>query len=303
MRESIQWFVVLAEEENVSAAADRLKIAQPTLSRQLARLERRLGTRLFDRHGRRLAINDAGRRFAAHAGRADAELARAEQEIRDLISGGPRIVRLGFLHSFGTWLVPALIEHAHADDPALRFELVQGSSERIARHVIAGDAELGIVSPKPTDARLAWHRLLRQGVVLALPAHHPLAGRRSVRPEDLADESFVTMQPGFGMRTILDEITAAAGITPHITAQCQELRTVAALVASNIGVALLPDDEDAAHQPRMTTRPLAGIDGGRDIGLVWARDRALTAPAAQVRDLALTRPDGAGAAGRRRRPG
>ncbi len=286
MRDEIHWFVVLAEEENVSAAADRLRMTQPTLSRQLARLEHRLGTRLFDRHGRRLSLNDAGRLFAARVGRADTELALAEQELRDLTHGGPRVVRLGFLHSFGTWLVPELIERVHADHPALRFDLVQGSSEHVTGQVTEGSVELGIVSPKPQTAQVAWHRLRRQAVVLALPVHHRLATRRSVDPAELVDEPFVTMQSGFGMRRIFDEVCTAAGITPHITAQCQELQTVAALVAARIGVALLPDDEFVQHPRGLVTRPLAGVDTGRDIGLIWARDAALSAAAAQVRDLA-----------------
>ncbi|TWP37598.1 LysR family transcriptional regulator [Leekyejoonella antrihumi] len=286
MREHLRWFVVLAEEENVSAAADRLHMSQPTLSRQLARLEKHLETRLFDRHGRRLALNAAGRVFAGYAGRADAELAAGEQEVRDLTTGGPRVVRLGFLHSFGTWLVPDLIEATHDQDPSLRFELVQGSSEAVTEHVVTGAVELGIVSPKPTTARVAWRRLLRQSVVLAVPAHHRLSGRRSVRPSELADEAFVTMQAGFGMRQILDELAAASGITPHIAAECQELSTVAGLVAARIGVALLPGEVHQHHPPGMVTLPLAGVDSGRDVGLIWARGRTLSTPAISVRDLA-----------------
>lgn len=286
MREQIRWFVVLAEEQNVSAAADRLEMSQPTLSRRLARLEKRLGTPLFDRHGRRLRLNAAGRLFADHVGRADAELAAGEQEVRDLVGGGPRRVRLGFLHSFGTWLVPELIERAHERDPSVRFELVQGSSESITGQVLSGAVELGIVSPKPATPQVAWQRLLRQEVVLAVPAHHRLAGQRDVRPEDLADEPFVTMQEGFGMRAILDELATAWGITPHITAECQELSTVAGLVAARIGVALLPREDRLPHPTGVVTMPLTGADTGRDIGLIWARGHTLDAAAATVRSLA-----------------
>lgn len=282
----MRWFVVLAEEENVSAAAERVGVPQPTLSRRLARLEQRLGTRLFERQGRRLRLNDAGRAFATHAERADAELAAGEQQVRDLATGGPRTVRLGFLHSFGTWLVPDLIERAHDRDPSLRFELVQGSSEVIAGYVQSGAVELGIVSPRPSTGQLTWHRLLRQEIVLAVPSRHRFAGLRSVRPEELAEEPIVTMQPGFGMRQILDELADAAGFTPHIAAQCQELSTVAALVASRIGVGLVPQEEQQHEPTGMTTVRLAGVDSGRDIGLIWLRGHSLSAPAARLRALA-----------------
>ncbi|WP_265444506.1 LysR family transcriptional regulator [Flexivirga meconopsidis] len=286
MRDEVRWFVVLADEENATAAAAQLHMPQPTLSRKLGRLERQLGTRLFDRIGRRLVLNDAGRIYAEHLRRADAELAAGEQRVRELGTPADRVVRLGFLHSFGTWLVPQLIQQARAADPALRFDLVQDAAETISGLVLDGSLDLGIVSPRPAASGLRWRRLLRQDVHLAVPAASPLARETTIDFAQLADVEFVAMGRGFGMRQLLDEACAAAGVEPRISVECQELDTVAGLVAAGIGVALLPDSPNTRVPPGVVLLGIRGVDAAREVGLVWARDRALPEPARRVRDLA-----------------
>lgn len=288
MRDAVWWFVVLAEEENVTVAAARLHVPQPTLSRRLSRLERQLGTTLFDRRGKRLHINDAGRVYAEHLRRAHTELAAGEQAVRELHAHGPRVVHLGFLHSFGTWLVPDLIQRTRMVDPGLRFELVQDAAEAITAAVVSGAVDLGIVSPRPRVAPVSWRRLLRQRVQLAVPSTDPLARRRSVGFGELRDREFVAMTEGFGMRQLLDEACTAVGFEPHITVECQELDTVAGLVAARIGIALLPESPDRHLPPGVTSLQVTGIDAAREVGLIWARGAALSEPARQVRALATS---------------
>lgn len=288
MREDVHWFVVLADEENVTAAAELLHVPQPTLSRRLARLERRLGADLFDRTGRRVALNAAGRAYAEHVRRADHELAAGEQAIRDLAGGAAPVVHLGFLHSFGSWLVPDLIRRARDADPSVAFELVQGSADAVTGLVRDGSLDLGIVAPRPAAPGLAWRRLMRQGLVLAVPAGHPLAARRSVTLTEVAEEQFVTMPPAFGMRQILDEACATAGFEPRVAVECQELDTVSGLVSAGIGVALLPD-ERAPRAPGLVALRLDDADATRDVGFVWRRGAALSAAATSLRDLTVRR--------------
>ncbi|GAB3585315.1 LysR family transcriptional regulator [Calidifontibacter terrae] len=282
MRDSVHWLVVLADEENVTAAAARLGIAQPTLSRMLGRLEARLGTPLFDRHGRRITLNDHGRRFVDHVRRADLELALAERGLRQ---DEPRTVRLGFLHSFGTWMVPDLITRTRAYDPTIRFELLQGAADPLSAKVADGQLDLGIVAPRTADERLAWRLVHRQRLQIGVPRRHPLAGATSVRMSDLREETFVSLEHGYGTRRLLDSACAAAGFEPTIAFECQELGTVAGLVGAGIGIALLPTEDAARYPDEVAMVPLSGSDTVRDIGVVWARGRALGPHVATVRDL------------------
>lgn len=217
--------------------------------------------------------------------RADAELALAEQAVHDLVETGPRVVRLGFLHSFGTWLAPRLIQQARAQDPALTFELQQGAADTISALVVDGSLDLAITSPRPSRDQLSWRLLQRQSVVLALPQRHPLAAQRAVSLSALRDEPIVSMPSEYGMRGILEDACESAGFAPRIAVECQEADTVAGLVAAGMGLGLLPAEEAPRYPPGLVVRPLTGADLGRDIGLIWSRRRPLPQAAQTVRDL------------------
>lgn len=287
MQEHTHWLVVLADEENVTAAAARLHVPQPTLSRRLGQLERRLGTRLFDRVGRRIALNATGRAYLEHVRRADDELAAATEAVRAHTAGETPSLRLGFLHSFGTWLVPDLIQRLRAVEPGVHVDLVQGGPEHITAQLLAAELDLGIVSPRPASTRLGWRRLQRQEVRLLVPRGHPLASRRSVRFQTLRDAEFVAMQPGFSMRQTLDDACAASGFEPRVAVECQELETVAGLVAAGIGIAITPaDPRGRAPRPDVAVLPVTGVELARDIGLAWSKDQPLGRVARLARDLA-----------------
>lgn len=274
----LEWFTTLAELENVTAAAERLHIAQPTLSRMLARLEGRVGVRLFDRQGKRLALNEFGRVYYEHARRARAELRAGEQAVADLANPAKGVVRLAFLHSFGSWMVPRLIGDFRRESGRIAFTLTQGAAEVITRKVLDGAADLAIVSPRPTDPGLGWKLLARQPLALGVPADHRVAGRRQVRLSELGDADFITMQPGYGMRRIFDELCAAAELRPRIAFESSDLITVAGLVAAGLGVSVLPAEEPVP--PGVVLVPLADSGAIREVGLIWS---ATVTPADAVR--------------------
>ena len=161
-----EWFVTLAEVENVSAAAERLHVTQPTLSRQLARLERDLGVLLFDRTGKRLNLNAAGQIYLRHARRAVAEIETAKYELAELVNPVEGRIELGFLHSFGIWLVPTLIREFRGQSSHVAFGLAQGAAADMLGLVLSGNADLAIVSPRPTSIEVGWTPIMRQHLSL-----------------------------------------------------------------------------------------------------------------------------------------
>ncbi|MEU2089608.1 LysR family transcriptional regulator [Nocardia beijingensis] len=280
--EDLEWFTTLAELERVGAAAERLHLAQPTLSRMLARLERRVGAELFDRHGKRIVLNEYGRIYYEHARRAQSELDAAKQALADRVNPAGGVVRLAFQHSFGGSLVPQLISGFRRVSGRITITLWQGAAEAVTERVLAGDADLGIVSPRPAVAGVGWRAVLRQPLVLAVPQEHRLAGRRQVRLAEAADAEFVTMHRGFGMRRIFDELCAAADIRPRIAFESSDLVTVAGLVSAGLGVAILPREDPLSAGPLSgpVTVPLADAGAARAVGLIWP---AATAPPDAVR--------------------
>ncbi|WP_156685812.1 LysR family transcriptional regulator [Mycobacterium sp. Marseille-P9652] len=273
-----EWFITLAELEHVTAAAAQLHVAQPTLTRMLARLERQLGVALFDRHGRRLSLNTYGRIFYERARRAQSELDAARRAIDDLSNPAVSEIRLGFLGSFGVVVVPRLIAGFKASSPRVTFTLEEGSAESIGDLVQSGSVDIGVVSPRPQAPTLAWRSLFRQRLGVAVPGGHRLAHEAAVSLIDLADDAMVAMHPGFGMRRLLDELCAAAQFRPRIVLEAATLTTTAGLVAAGLGVSLLPID-GSEYASGITVLPLADADAYRDVGMIWHSGRPLSRPA------------------------
>ncbi|WP_316574370.1 LysR family transcriptional regulator [Nocardia canadensis] len=287
--EELNWFTTLAEMERVRGAAERLHITQPTLSRMLARLERRLGVELFDRKGRRITLNAFGRVYYDHVRRAQAELDVAERELAMMAHPAGGAVRLAFGHSFGSWPVPQLIADFQRTAGRISFTLQQGSAEDITALVIEHDADLAIVSPRPVTPGLGWRPLAWQRLALAVAPQHRLAGRRQVRLSELAGSEFVALHPGFGMRRIFDELCAAADFRPHIAFEVGELDTMAALVAAGLGIAVLPYGGApgcATVSPPLVMVPLADEGVVREVGIVWAATAVPSGAALRFRDFA-----------------
>jgi LysR family transcriptional activator of glutamate synthase operon len=278
MREGdYEWYVTLAELQHVTAAAEQLHLAQPTLTRMLSRLERRLGVALFDRRGKRLALNSYGRIFYDHARRAQLELDSARRAIEDLTNPAVSEIRLGFLSSFGTTLVPRLIAGFTAASPRVTFTLQEGAAEMIGDLAESGAIDIGVVSPRPQQPTLAWRSLFRQRLGVAVPRDHPLAGVAAVSMTDLTNERFVTMHPGFGMRRLLDELCAAAQFQPRIVLESANLTTAAGLVAAGLGISLVPIG-GREYASGVSVLPLADADAYRDVGMIWNSGRPLSRP-------------------------
>lgn len=273
-----EWYVTLAELQHVTAAAEQLHLTQPTLTRMLSRLERRLGVALFDRRGKRLSLNSYGRIFYDHARRAQLELDSARRAIEDLTNPAVSEIRLGFLSSFGTTLVPRLIAGFTAASPRVTFTLQEGAAEAIGDLVESESVDIGVVSPRPQQPTLAWRSLFRQRLGVAVPRDHPLASVAAVSMIDLTNERFVTMHPGFGMRRLLDELSAAAQFQPRIVLESANLTTAAGLVAAGLGISLVPID-GSDYTSGVRTLQLADADAYRDVGMIWNSGRPLSRPA------------------------
>lgn len=276
--DELQWFVVLAETEHMTEAATRLKVTQPTLSRALARLEHRLGTPLFDRANRRLRLNQYGVVFLEHARRCLREMDTASDRIAGMIDPDRGVVRLAFLHSVATWLVPELLRQYRDEVPAVRFELLQAGGYELLENLRAGHVDLAVTSPDPTDqdiTGMGWHPLHREQLCLAVPARHRFAGHSTCQLAEAAAEPFIALRPELGMRELSDELCAQAGFRPHITFESAEIASMEGLVAAGLGVAIVPAPRAGRATPAVAYLPLTDSGAHRVIGLVWLRDRTL----------------------------
>ncbi|SOD62027.1 DNA-binding transcriptional regulator, LysR family [Streptomyces zhaozhouensis] len=280
-------FAGVARHEHFTRAAEELGVPQPTLSRAVARLEADLGVALLARHGRTVSLTPVGRAFARSVERALAEVARAAETARADADPGVGKVAFGFLHTMGPETMPALIRAFRETHPGVRFALVQSYGEDMIERMRSGELDLCLTSPVPDAPDLVTRRLDEQRLYLVVPADHRLAGRRRVRLAETAEESFVTLEPGYGLRRLTDDLCAQAGFRPRIAFEGEEPETLRGLVAAGLGVALLPPATLA--RPGVRDLSVTAPRAVREIGVAWMARRPETPPVAAFRRFLLSR--------------
>nr|WP_240434329.1 LysR family transcriptional regulator [Streptomyces sp. YIM 130001] len=283
----LAYFAAVARTEHVTRAAHEMNVPQSTLSRALVRLEQDLGVDLFARHGRTVSLTPAGRTFQASVERALAEVERAAEEVRADADPAAGKVAFGFLHTMGSETVPALIRAFRADHPRVRFTLVQNYGEWMIERLRSGALDLCLTSPVPDAPDLVARRLDEQRLRLVVPADHRLAGRRRIRLAEAADETFVTLEPGYGLRRITDDLCAQAGFRPRIAFEGEETETLRGLVAADLGVALLPPP--AFARPGVVELAVTAPRAVREIGVAWLDGHPDTPPVAAFKRFLLSR--------------
>ena len=281
----LRQFATVAREEHLTRAADQLGMPQPTLSRTIARLESDLGIPLFTRPGRNIQLTRHGRVLSDAAERALAILQGALDQLTGEADPEHGQVALAFLHTLGTDVVPRMLRGFRSAHPSIRFSLTQDSSSGMLTRLLAGEVDVCLTVPVPSAPGVEYAPLDEQRVDLFVPAGHRLAGKRTIRLAEAANEDFICTTREQGLRIITDELCAAAGFAPRIVFEGEQVATIRGLIGAGLGVALLPVDleSDPAVTAIRITRPKAA----RTVCLTWMTDRELPPPATAFRDFVL----------------
>lgn len=294
--QQLKYFQTMARLQHYTQAARALYISQSSLSRSIARLEAELGAPLFDQQGRNVKLNNFGQTFLRRVEAALKELEEGQREIKDQLGPESGVVTLAFLPSVGVSLMPRLLSLFKAQYPAVNFQLFQNSVTVMLNKLEAGEVDLCIASPFSCRSEIKWATLLTEELFLAVPPNHRLALRSSVRLSEVADESFISMKPGYGMRDIADNLCQQAGFKPNITFEGEEISTVRGLVGAGLGVALVPALEWANSIGRYgkngdNLEPIRlSVEAPicqRDLSLAWVEKRFMPASTHLFRQFLL----------------
>jgi DNA-binding transcriptional LysR family regulator len=233
---ALEQFLVVARLEHLSRAARELRVAQPSLSRTITRLESELGALLFDRAGR-LRLNESGRLFRDHVERSLGELEAGRRAVAEAARDGVGGVRLAS-ETFLTITGPlAAYKDTHPD---IDVELHQMPAADMHRALHAREVDLCVASQPILDDGLDSVQLHDEPVWLAAPPDHRLASRASVNVEELREEPFVISRPGHWQRRLLDRLFAGHNLAPRIVCEGDEPAALAGLVSAGIGLTLIP---------------------------------------------------------------
>lgn len=239
--QQLKYFQTVARLEHMTRAADVLNISQPALSKAISQLEHEVGAPLFERVGRAIRLNRYGALFLERTEPITQILDEAKQEIRDLVAPNSGTVAIGFTHSMGTRLVSRAVQAFQKEYPETEFEFVQRNSLPLVQDLNKGLCDLCLIPHLETDIPIDWRELWREEVYVIVPLHHRFAKQETIRLQDLAEDSFVTIKEGNSLRQIQNHVFEQVGISPDIVFEGEEFHTVASFVEAGFGVGLLPD--------------------------------------------------------------
>lgn len=239
----LECFVAVVEEGSFTRAARRLGIAQPSLSQQIRTLEEELGGALVERLPRGIAVTPAGRALLADARVALLASERGARSARAALGLESGELEIATVLSMAVGLLPRTIRVWHERYPQVTIRLHEYRHRRLLEEAVRGGVADLAIGPRPLDdwegplVRVGWEEF-----VLVLAPSDPLADRKAIRLEDLADREWVLYHPDHGLAGIVEETCRRAGFVPRGTVRTSQAEGAARLAAAGLGPALVPDN-------------------------------------------------------------
>ncbi|MBD8497560.1 LysR family transcriptional regulator [Paenibacillus arenosi] len=246
----LQYAIQIAEERNFSRAAEKLHIAQPSLSQQLSKLEKEIGVLLFQRTTNSVELTHAGTVFVERAQAIVDSLEQLKKEMFDISQTKAGKVTIGTMPITGSHLLPHVLPSFHRRYPDIELVLTEEpSTSNLVKLTAQGKNDLCLLSLPLSDPSLEYEPILEEEIVLAVPRNHRLAavnvsdsstGTTAIPLADVKDEPFIFLKRGQGFRQITMDLCSQAGFEPRIVFESSNIETVQSLVATGMGVALVP---------------------------------------------------------------
>jgi len=272
--------LALAEYGSFVAAAARLRLSQPALTRSIQRLESELGVRLFERSTRRVQITAAGREFAAVAERMLNDLGITVRSVREVAEERRGLVVMSSVMSVAGGLLPGIVASYRADRPGVEIHVREGVHAAVLEDVRSGVADFGIGYVDELPDFAAGTALGRETFCVVMPARHRLAARHGLSLAELRDEPMVGLPTEARTRRTLDAAAAAAGVPLRQSVVVSQFATLMALVGAGVGIAIVPKGTTLGPLARgLRSVPLVEPKLSRRLGLIALREREPT-PAA-----------------------
>ncbi|MDQ8032196.1 MAG: LysR family transcriptional regulator [Bordetella sp.] len=270
----LRYFQAVAREGSFTRAAAVLHIAQPPLSRQIRQLEEELGVQLFERAPRALRLTEAGRYFYEQSLQLTARLEDVVAGTRRLGAQATRWFGIGFVPSSLYGFVPELIRQLREADARVEVGLTEMTTLPQIEALKRGHIDLGIGRILFDDPAIERLELMSEPLVAVMPLAHRLARRARVPVVTLAAEPFV-LYPARPRPNYADHVLGlfrAAGESPQVVQEANELQTALGLVAAGIGVTVVPAAVQRAHRPDLAYVPIASDAFTSPVILSWRKD-------------------------------
>ncbi|TPD96064.1 LysR family transcriptional regulator [Pantoea vagans] len=276
----LRYFIAVAEELHFGRAALRLNISQPPLSQQIMQLETETGARLFNRTNRSVQLTAAGEQFLSDARAILLQVEQASDRAARLHRGEEGELRIGFTSSAPfTAVVSDALFRFRQRWPQVHIKMQEINTRQQLVPLHEGLLDLGVMRNTPLPADLRHQLLLSEPLYAVVHKAHPLAGAEKISVTALAAEPFVFFDPQGGTALYSDILALLHRyhIKPYITQEVGEAMTILGLVATGLGVSILPASFRRARLSDVVWLPLTEEDAISELWLVWSAGRELNA--------------------------
>ncbi|MFA7681212.1 MAG: LysR family transcriptional regulator, partial [Pigmentiphaga sp.] len=264
-------FVAVSEELNFHRAARRMHISQPPFSRQIANLESAVGVTLLERSPQSVRLTEAGAALLPIARQMLQLAASAPGVAQRAARGEIGRLRVGFVGSTIFTKVPPSVGAFRRRYPEVDVSLTQLTVAKQVARLLSEELDVGIIRQSITHPELSTFSLFKEAFYVVLPAHHPLASRSALSLKDLGEERFVSFSrheaPAIYEQML--QLCDAAGFSPNIVQEADPMSTVVGLVASGVGVAIVPESMTKLEVLNAVYFPLKETKTFSEFFLAW----------------------------------
>ncbi|MGA4365704.1 LysR family transcriptional regulator [Pantoea ananatis] len=284
----LRYFIAVAEELHFGRAAQRLHISQPPLSQQIMQLEAETGAQLFNRTNRSVQLTPAGAQFLQDARAILLQVEQATQRAARLHRGEEGELRIGFTSSAAFIGVMSDALYVFRQRwPNVHVQMQEINTRQQLAPLHEGKLDLGVMRNTPLPADLHHQLLLREPLCAVVHKAHPLATAGRITLQALAREPFVFFDPqvGTALYSEIMDLLQRYQIRPYITQEVGEAMTILGLVATGLGVSILPASFSHARLANVVWLPLEEPDAQSEMWLVWSGEREMSAQMAHMMAL------------------
>jgi DNA-binding transcriptional LysR family regulator len=260
----IRYFIAVAEELHFGRAAERLDMAQPPLSRQIAQLEKDLGVLLFDRSRNQIRLTQAGEVFLDRSREILDRLDAVYRETRLIGQGGAGRLRIAFVGSATHGPLPSIIKTYRSRYPSVDLSLSAMNNAELERALIKREIDIAVARPKLASDEFRSAQLHEEPLILAVPDQEPFNQSHPLKLSELKNETFILYprrpRPSFADYVL--SVCAQEGFTPTETVAAQDYQTAISLVSVGVGLCMVPASVSTSPRANVLYRAYEGANPG-----------------------------------------
>ena len=271
-------FLTVADTGKMSLAAQKLYIAQPTVSQTIGELERAYGVLLFERLSRRLYLTEAGERLLTYARHIVPLFEEMERQMQ--YSSQHLSLHIGATITVGICLLTGIINRFEASHPELRVHAFVDSTSVIEEKILKSELDLGLVEGQIKHPDLVAVPMMEDEVALVCGMQHPFADKEQVEAADLAGQAFILRERGSGTRELFEQFLAEQGVQIEEKWVCHSSAAIKNAVIGGQGLSVISKRlvEEEAAQKRLHIVELRNVSLTRMFSLIYHKNKFLSAP-------------------------